>query len=216
MGLDDQVPPKIGMLTTKPREDSRCRPYCLLRSVLQMEPCGAASPGDAASQRRGIGPHGTAARIIVGLGLLVGVIDRAAGWVGIFGSSSAGFRPAAWALGLVGLPAGLLVWQWLRARRNPAPLRALGPKGFVLNTMVIVALLLTPWYAPPLAITFETALIFYGASMLLAAARGYAGCEVLAVSNWLLRRDDQVGCLIFAPLDYAERGRRDGRGGDGE
>jgi hypothetical protein len=29
--------------------------------------------------------------------------------------------------------------------------------------------------------------------MLLAAARGYAGCEVLAVSNWLLHRDDQVG-----------------------
>jgi broad specificity phosphatase PhoE len=28
------------------------------------------------------------------------------------------------------------------------------------------------------------------ASMLLAAARGYACCEVLAVSNWMLRRDD--------------------------
>jgi hypothetical protein len=183
-----------------------------------MELCvpNPASPGEAASQRRGIGPRGTAARIIVGLVLLGGVIDRAAGWVGIFGSSSAGLRPAAWALGLVGLPAALLVWQWLRARRNPAPLRALGPTGFVLNTTVIVALFLTPWYAPPLAITFETALIFYGASMLLAAARGYAGCEVLAVSNWLLRRDDQVGCLIFAPIDHAERNRRDGRAADGE
>lgn len=183
-----------------------------------MELCvpNPASPGEPASQRRGIGPRGTAARIIVGLVLLGGVIDRAAGWVGIFGSSSAGFRPAAWALGLVGLPAALLVWQWLRARRNPAPLRALGPKGFVLNMAMIVALLLTPWYAPPLAITFESALIFYGASMLLAAVRGYAGCEVLAVSNWLLRRDDRVGCLLFAPLDYVERSRRDGRGGDGE
>jgi hypothetical protein len=36
--------------------------------------------------------------------------------------------------------------------------------------------------------TSDAALIFYGASMLLAALRGYAGCEVLAVSNWRLRR----------------------------
>jgi hypothetical protein len=28
---------------------------------------------------------------------------------------------------------------------------------------------------------------------------------VLAVSNWLLRRGDQVGCLLFAPIDHAER-----------
>jgi hypothetical protein len=41
--------------------------------------------------------------------------------------------------------------------------------------------------------------------MLLAAARGYAGCEVLAISNWLLRRDDQVGCMRFAPIDHVER-----------
>jgi hypothetical protein len=43
--------------------------------------------------------------------------------------------------------------------------------------------------------------------MLLAAIRGYAGCEVLAVSNWLLRRDDQVGCVIFTPIDVVERRR---------
>ncbi len=46
--------------------------------------------------------------------------------------------------------------------------------------------------------------MFYGASMLLAAARGYAGCEVLAISNWLLRRDDQVGCVVFWPIDQLE------------
>ena len=40
--------------------------------------------------------------------------------------------------------------------------------------------------------------------MLLAAARGYAGCEVLAASNWLLRRDDQVGCALFLPVDRGE------------
>jgi hypothetical protein len=47
--------------------------------------------------------------------------------------------------------------------------------------------------------------LFYGTSMLLAAGRGYAGCEVLAIPNWLLRRDDQIGCLVFSPIDRLER-----------
>lgn len=59
--------------------------------------------------------------------------------------------------------------------------------------------------------TSDAALLFYGASMLLAAACGYAGCEVLAVPNWLLRREDQVGYVLFAPVDAIERGRRDSR-----
>jgi hypothetical protein len=50
----------------------------------------------------------------------------------------------------------------------------------------------------------DAALLFYGASMLVAATRGYAGCEVLAVSNWLLRRDDQIGCAPFWPVDAWE------------
>jgi hypothetical protein len=38
--------------------------------------------------------------------------------------------------------------------------------------------------------------------MLLAALRSCAGCEVLAISNWLLRGDDQAGCVVFAPVDH--------------
>ncbi len=41
--------------------------------------------------------------------------------------------------------------------------------------------------------------------MLLAAARGYGGCEVLAISNWILHRDDQIGCLVLGPIDDYER-----------
>jgi hypothetical protein len=100
-----------------------------------------------------------------------------------------------------------LAAAWLRARRRPAGLRATGPAGHALNAAVFAALYATPWYAPRLAFTSDAALLFYGASMLLAAARGYAGCEVLAVPNWLLRRDDQVGCVLFAPVDALERGR---------
>jgi hypothetical protein len=40
--------------------------------------------------------------------------------------------------------------------------------------------------------------------MLLAALRGYGGCEVTAISNWILGRDDQVGCLVLSPVDHLE------------
>jgi hypothetical protein len=70
---------------------------------------------------------------------------------------------------------------------------------------VFIALYATTWYAPGLDVLSDAALLFYGTAMLVAALREYASCEVLAVSNWLLRRDDQVGCLLFEPIDRAER-----------
>ena len=147
-------------------------------------------------QRRGIGPVGTAARVIVGALLLGSVVQ---------GHLARGFHLSSWALGLLGFPALLLAGQWLRARRTPARLQATGPLAHALNLAVFLALYLTFWYAPALSFTSDAALVFYGASMLLAALRGYAGCEVLAVSNWLLRRDDQVGCAVFWPVDHLER-----------
>lgn len=73
---------------------------------------------------------------------------------------------------------------------------------------MFLALYLTTWYAPSLEVTSDAALLFYGASMLVAAVRGTAGCEVLAVSNWLLHRDDQIGCALFWPIDHTEASRR--------
>jgi hypothetical protein len=43
-----------------------------------------------------------------------------------------------------------------------------------------------------------------GLSMLLAAARGDGGCELLAFPNALKRRRDSIGCIIFTPIDRAE------------
>lgn len=149
-----------------------------------------------APSRRKIGRLGTAARLLVGLVLLGSVLQ---------GELAGPFRPAAWLLGLVGLPAMLLGWQWWRAHQGRPRLAATGLVGHVLNIAVFLALYLTPWYAPPLRFASDAALLFYGASMLLAGLRGYAGCEVLAVSNWLLRRDDQVGCAVFWPIDQFER-----------
>jgi len=144
------------------------------------------------SASRVIGVWGTGARIVLGL-VLVGDVLRGH-WAG-------GWHPAAWLLGLMGLPAMVVAGMWWRARRYPVPLRAVGPVGHSVNLGIFLALYLTWWYAPALDVTSDAALIFYGGSMLLAAARGSAGCEVLAVSNWLLRRDDQVGCAPFWPLD---------------
>ena len=68
----------------------------------------------------------------------------------------------------------------------------------MINCLVLTGLLIVP---ATRGITF----IFLGEAMLLAALRGYAGCETLAFSNWLLRRDDQIGCILFTPIDHLER-----------
>lgn len=147
--------------------------------------------GQDTPRRRAIGVVGTVARVVLGVAMIA--------WVAV-----GHFQPVAWVLGLLGFPAVLLAWQWLRARRNPRRFQATGPLGFAINIGVVLVLILTPWYLPELAVTSNAAQLFYGASMLVAAARGYAGCEVLALSNWVLGRDDQVGCVVFAPIDHAE------------
>jgi Na+/proline symporter len=145
----------------------------------------------SAVRQRRIGPLGTTARVIIGASLLGSVVQ---------GHLARGFHLSAWVLGLVGFPAVLVGLQWLRARRTPTRLAATGPVGHALNLAVFLVLyLLEP--------TSDAALLFYGASMWLAALRGYAGCEVLAASNWLLHRDDQVGCALFWPVDQLERHR---------
>jgi len=120
------------------------------------------------------------------------------------GQLRTGFEAPGVVLGLIGFPAVLLVSQWLRARRDSSRFEATGPVGTAINMVVFLALFLTPWYAKAFSFTSDAALLFYGASMLLAALRGYGGCEVLAISNWILGRDDQVGCFVLGPVDYLE------------
>ena len=107
-------------------------------------------------------------------------------------------------VGLIVIPATVLLlvilWQQIVGR----PIRAYGMLGYCGNFGIGIALFSFQ------ETRFATAL-FAGASLLLAAARGYAGCEVLALSNWLLRRDDQVACTVLSSIDSAEaqsRGRR--------
>lgn len=137
------------------------------------------------NRRRAIGPTGTLVRIVAGLGLIaVAVKLDGVGWGDL-------------ALGLIGIPAVVLLGQLVRLRFTRAPLRATGPAGHLVNCVVVAALLVP-------SATRPATLVWLGISMLLAAWRGYAGCESLAISNWLLRRDDQVGCIVFWPLDAVE------------
>jgi hypothetical protein len=145
-------------------------------------------PTSTAPGQRQIGPLSTAARLLVGVFLVVvASVDRP--------------RPVDMVVGLV--VANAVVFVALSARGADArPLRFTGPAGHVINIGLIVA-----FYAwNPIA-----ANLFYGPAMLLAAARGYGACEMFAVWNWVRRRDDQFGCPFFLPVDLVDA-RLTGRG----
>lgn len=154
-------------------------------------------------RRRQIGTIGTVTRVLIGS--LMVLYGFTGGRIEVVRSNvQTGFDPLSVGIGIVAFPALLLAWQWIRARRAKARYEETGPLATTINIAVFIALVLTPLYAPLLSFTSNAALVFYGASMLLAAARGYGGCEVLAISNWILRRDDQIGCLVLSPIDAYE------------
>jgi hypothetical protein len=160
----------------------------VLASLLALGLTRAARAVDHRGRARSLGPLGVVARVVVGLSfILLELVWRQPHW---------------WdaALGLGVMPALVTGFAMLRSRRSPQPLSATGPVGHVVNVLVLIPLFVLP-------ATAGAAFLFYGTSMLLAAARGTGGCEVTAISNALLARDDQVGCVLFAPIDAAERRR---------
>ena len=151
---------------------------------------------------RQIGPIGTATRVVIGAFMLVlGALGGK--FIIIQGHPQLSLDVAALILGLLGFPAVLIAWQWIRFRSNPSRLVATGPVATAVNILVF-AVLIAISNVPGISFIGFAALVFYGASLLLAALGGYAGCEVLAVSNWLLSRDDQIGCLVLSPVDHWE------------
>ena len=139
----------------------------------------------AGKQRRAIGPIGTIARI--GLALFVGFAFYQV-W------SAGDLRWYTPVLGLAVFPAVtvLVVMTWQRVRQTP--IHGNGPLGTVINHAIIFGLIAVPF-------TSLAAGLFYAASALLAVVRDYKGCEVVAISNTLLRRHDEVGCFLFTPAD---------------
>ena len=132
-----------------------------------------------------LAPIGALARVTVGAAFIfLALLWNDPSWTDAF-------------VGLVVMPHVVTGALALRARHAQRPLRATGPLGHIANAAVCV-----PLFAHPA--TVGSALLFYGASMLVAAAQRTGGCELTAISNAALGRDDQVGCMLFAPIDLAE------------
>jgi len=151
--------------------------------------------------RREIGPIGTASRIgggLIAIGLPVVL---------------AGFSWWDAALALVVLPlvatgaAALVTAVYERlapqalARRHTI---CSGPACWLTAIMLAVALALGALTPASGDVAFW---VWLGVSMLLAAARGYGGCELLAAPNLITGRRDQIGCIIYTPIDRAEARR---------
>ncbi len=138
-------------------------------------------------RKRTIGWIGTIARVIGGLGALYwgvmhGLPRTELAWLDLF-------------LGLAAYPAGSVLVMAIRQRLTREPLRAYGGFGYCVNIGIGIALF---------SVTPHAAALFYGSALLLQAARRDPGCEILAFSNVLLRRNDQVGCAVYTPLDAVE------------
>ncbi len=157
--------------------------------------------------QRQIGSVGTAFRVVLGVVLLFFGVQGSR-FMLIHGHFRFAFDGLSVLLG-IGLAAVVLAGHWLLLRNRSTPLRATGVIGTTINFFVIVALLFTPSYAPPLYFVGGAAAVFYGASLLLAAVRGTTACELLTISNWVLGRDDQVGCPVLTPIDNLEIRRTD-------
>jgi hypothetical protein len=142
---------------------------------------------DTTTGRR-IGPAGTAVRIAGGLGLLYLAGADGLSW---------GVRWYEPVIGLAVLPAVMLAVGLVSRRHKTGPLRLTGPMWTCLNCAVIVALVVNPY-------TGGGALLFYGATMLVAAWWGQPGCEITVIPNVILRRDDQIGCPTLSLIDEAE------------
>jgi hypothetical protein len=131
---------------------------------------------------RSIGPWGTAARVVVGTAMLVGAVILGVGALDAV-------------VGLVVFPLVVVALVAIRGRYATS-VRLTGNVSQCITCAVgVAAFLLVP----------VAALLFFGSSMLVAAARGYGGCELFAISNLLRRRDDQIACPVFHPIDVAER-----------
>jgi len=121
-------------------------------------------------------------------------------YLAFFRGTSWGLRWYDAVLGLVVLPGVMLTLSLAARRRGSGPLRLTGSVATMLNCAVIIALLVDPY-------TARGAELFYGATLLAAAWRGQPGCESTVISNWILGRDDQVGCPVFSPIDQLENRR---------
>jgi hypothetical protein len=137
---------------------------------------------------RRIGPIGTATRLLAAAGLL---------YLAFFDGASWGLEWYDAAVGVGVLPAAMIAFGLGARRYASGPVRFTGTAGTTANCLVIIALVVNPY-------TAGGAALFYGTTLIVGAWRAQPGCEATVLSNWILGRDDQVGCPVFSPIDEAE------------
>jgi hypothetical protein len=152
---------------------------------------------------REIGPIGSASRVVGGVAAIVAPLA-------VWGSTWWD-----WAAGLVGFPllamgvgAGVAA---LEASRSAPSGRSGWAPAFGILALVLGSATAVTFTSP---VDGNAVWLFLGASMLLAAAKGYGGCEVLAVPSALTGRRYRTPCLLYGPIDAAE-GNAGARGADG-
>ena len=144
----------------------------------------------ARKTRRRIGPIGTTNRVLGGLGLLyLALSDGDLSW-------SLYWYDAV--LGLAVLPALMLGVGLAASRFGNGPVRFTGPLALGVNAALGVALFANQY-------TAGGAALFVGTTLIVAAWLAQPGCELSVLSNAILRRDDQIGCFVFTPIDELER-----------
>lgn len=150
--------------------------------------------GAGGGHRRTIGPWGTAVRAAAGIaGIAWAVaVPHEHPLMDLPGSSSDAIGLL---VGLVVAPAVLTLAVLIRGRN--APRIHLGHVAACLVTLVTV--IVAQFYPAAVLVTVS-------APLLLLAAVGRQGCELLAVSNLVLRRNDYLFCLPFSPIDRWELG----------
>lgn len=144
----------------------------------------------ARTTQRRIGPIGTMSRALAGLALLYLAVSDG-------GRLSWDLRWYELALGLGVLPAVMLAIGLAVGRFADRPVRFTGPLALAVNAALGVALFAHEY-------TAGGAALFVGTTLLVAAWRAQPGCELTMLSNSILRRDDQIGCFLFTPIDEAE------------
>lgn len=145
----------------------------------------------AKTKLRRIGPIGTLSRGLAGLALLYLAVSDG-------GRLTWDLRWYEVALGLGALPAVMLGIGLAARSLAGRPVRFTGPLALAVNAALGVALFANEYAAGGAA-------LFVGTTLLVAAWRAQPGCELTVLSNTILRRDDQIGCFVFTPIDELER-----------
>jgi hypothetical protein len=155
---------------------------------------------------RQIGPIGTASRVAVGvIAIALPITLSGIGWWDI-GAALVAYPLIVTAASAVVTAAYSSLAPEALGRRHALCSGPACVLGLVMVAIAVGVSALTP-------VDGVALWVWLGASMLLAAARGYGGCELLAFPNAITARRDQIGCFLFTPIDRAEATRGETRPG---